>query len=155
MSNHSKCACVGRDNGRRTVKQSTVKSPQTLWKERTSFHFASATRHMCPMGRGQEANLSSYLGHPAKVMSDASNKREPPRMKGLLALGLFLSPFCFLFDSEMVRGYERGITPNPDVLCNRHIKFGTFFKYAVEKLGTFAGSLFLKRKGGFPAILLL
>ncbi|MBI4068235.1 tRNA 2-thiouridine(34) synthase MnmA [Candidatus Kaiserbacteria bacterium] len=27
---------------------------------------------------------------------------------------------------DMIRGYESGRTPNPDVLCNRHIKFGAF-----------------------------
>ncbi|QQG37621.1 MAG: tRNA 2-thiouridine(34) synthase MnmA [Candidatus Kaiserbacteria bacterium] len=33
---------------------------------------------------------------------------------------------------EMVRDYERGITPNPDVLCNRSIKFGHFARWAHE-----------------------
>ncbi len=28
----------------------------------------------------------------------------------------------------MVRGYRKGITPNPDVMCNREIKFGLFLK---------------------------
>jgi len=30
----------------------------------------------------------------------------------------------------MVRGYRQGRTPNPDVECNRHIKFGYFFNEA-------------------------
>lgn len=37
--------------------------------------------------------------------------------------------------SVMLQSYEEGITPNPDVLCNRHIKFGCLLKYAVDKMG--------------------
>ncbi len=32
----------------------------------------------------------------------------------------------------MVRGYEAGITPNPDVMCNKEIKFGLFLARALE-----------------------
>lgn len=34
----------------------------------------------------------------------------------------------------MVEGYRRGITPNPDVMCNRKMKFGKFLDYA-KKIG--------------------
>jgi tRNA-specific 2-thiouridylase len=34
--------------------------------------------------------------------------------------------------SEFVRQYEAGHTPNPDVLCNREIKFDLFLKKAIE-----------------------
>lgn len=33
---------------------------------------------------------------------------------------------------DMVNGYQQGITPNPDVLCNREIKFDLFLKKAME-----------------------
>jgi len=31
----------------------------------------------------------------------------------------------------MISEYAKGRTPNPDVMCNRAIKFGTFFKWAI------------------------
>lgn len=34
---------------------------------------------------------------------------------------------------DMLAAYTRGITPNPDVLCNRHIKFGSFMEYALRE----------------------
>ncbi len=33
----------------------------------------------------------------------------------------------------MVRAYERGVTPNPDVMCNREIKFGLFLEKALSR----------------------
>lgn len=32
----------------------------------------------------------------------------------------------------MIREYMSGRTPNPDVMCNRHVKFGDFYKWAME-----------------------
>jgi tRNA-specific 2-thiouridylase len=32
----------------------------------------------------------------------------------------------------MIEGYRAGITPNPDVMCNKEIKFGLFLKKAME-----------------------
>jgi len=32
----------------------------------------------------------------------------------------------------LVEGYQNGITPNPDLLCNREIKFGIFLEYALQ-----------------------
>lgn len=33
----------------------------------------------------------------------------------------------------MIQGYQSGITPNPDVMCNREIKFGAFLDYALRE----------------------
>lgn len=33
----------------------------------------------------------------------------------------------------LVDGYKRGITPNPDIMCNREMKFGIFQRYALDQ----------------------
>lgn len=37
--------------------------------------------------------------------------------------------------SQLLKDYEKGRTPNPDILCNKHIKFNHFHKYAIDTLG--------------------
>ncbi len=32
----------------------------------------------------------------------------------------------------MIREYKVGRTPNPDVMCNKYVKFGAFFKWAIK-----------------------
>ncbi|KAK5579069.1 hypothetical protein RB653_008748 [Dictyostelium firmibasis] len=36
---------------------------------------------------------------------------------------------------DFLKGYENGLTPNPDVWCNREIKFDLFFDFAKENFG--------------------
>ena len=37
---------------------------------------------------------------------------------------------------DMIENYRRGITPNPDVLCNRQVKFGAFSSWAFAEGAT-------------------
>lgn len=41
----------------------------------------------------------------------------------------------FFCSSDFLSEYEKGRTPNPDIVCNKHIKFSCFFHYAVDNLG--------------------
>lgn len=47
----------------------------------------------------------------------------------------------------MFREYERGRTPNPDVLCNREIKFDVFLKIALQLGADFVATGHYCRKG--------
>jgi len=40
----------------------------------------------------------------------------------------------------MIEGYKKGITPNPDVMCNREIKFGLFLEKALSMGGDFVAT---------------
>ncbi len=79
-----------------------------------------------------------------------------------------LHTFTCVCYSQMVQAYEDGTTPNPDVLCNKHVKFGAFFKHATQVMGADAvatghyarhsAGQFLEnmdpRKGNIPYLLL-
>lgn len=57
----------------------------------------------------------------------------------------------------LLEGYRRGITPNPDVMCNREMKFGVFRDYAVdagfEKVATGHYAQLQAREDGAVSIL--
>lgn len=58
----------------------------------------------------------------------------------LVAQQLNIPFYVFNFEKEyrkkvvdyLIKGYKNGITPNPDVMCNKFIKFGYFFEKALE-----------------------
>ncbi|WP_309400894.1 tRNA 2-thiouridine(34) synthase MnmA [Cerasicoccus maritimus] len=47
----------------------------------------------------------------------------------------------------LVEGYRRGITPNPDIMCNREMKFGVFRDYALQNgFGAVATGHYCRRR---------
>lgn len=40
----------------------------------------------------------------------------------------------------MISEYKKGRTPNPDVMCNREVKFGAFMKFALDKGADFVAT---------------
>ena len=47
----------------------------------------------------------------------------------------------------LLEGYEHGLTPNPDIMCNREIKFGVFRRWAKDHgFGTVATGHYARRR---------
>ena len=56
----------------------------------------------------------------------------------------------------MIDSYKKGITPNPDVMCNKIIKFGYFFDKAMESGADFVATghyAQIKNKSSLPSLL--
>lgn len=49
-----------------------------------------------------------------------------------LLVNTLLLPCLF---SSLIEDYQNGVTPNPDILCNKHIKFDAFLDHARKTLG--------------------
>lgn len=47
----------------------------------------------------------------------------------------FIKPYWHNVFSPMLQEYQDGFTPNPDIMCNRVIKFGAFHRHATERFG--------------------
>ena len=68
----------------------------------------------------------------------AKDAEDARRVAGVLNIPFYVFDFEDEYKKSvvdyMISGYASGITPNPDVMCNREIKFGLFLKKAL-KLG--------------------
>ncbi len=50
----------------------------------------------------------------------------------------------------MIDGYRRGLTPNPDVMCNKEIKFSLFFDRAIKLGADYVATGHYVRRFAFP-----
>lgn len=63
--------------------------------------------------------------------------REAMRVAAHLGIPLLTIDLSKEYEKEvvnyMIKEYKRGRTPNPDVMCNRYIKFGAFYDWAMTQ----------------------
>ncbi len=88
-------------------------------------------------------NWDSFINHEnydnQKEKCDAQYEWEDAK-KIADVLGVKISKVDFIKEywdyvfSNFIAEYKKGHTPNPDVLCNKYIKFGCFLKYAFENM---------------------
>jgi tRNA-uridine 2-sulfurtransferase len=105
------------------------------------------------MSGGVDSSVSAYLlkqqgydvtGVFIKVWQPDSTdcgwkdeRRDAMRVAAVLDIPFLTLDFSEQYKREvvdyMIEEYRLGRTPNPDVMCNRHVKFGSFLKYALEQ----------------------
>jgi len=85
-------------------------------------------KHFCEGGK-----LSKFL---CKGASRVGEEKFARRMAAVLGIKLVVLDFRKEYEREvikpMIRDYARGLTPNPDVVCNKLIKFPILWKKALE-----------------------
>ena len=95
------------------------------------------------MSGGVDSSVAAYLtmqmgytciGGTMKLWSDVSaDAQNVAQRLGIPFYSFDLTErFCSAVVSPFIRCYEDGLTPNPCVECNRHLKFGDFLQKALE-----------------------
>jgi tRNA-specific 2-thiouridylase len=75
-------------------------------------------------------NEDNVLGH-CPWMQDIEDARATADVLGIeFRVVNLMTDYRRLVVDYLLDGYQRGLTPNPDVMCNREMKFGVFAKYA-------------------------
>jgi len=87
------------------------------------------------------AGLPACAGRPAQagvICGWKEERRDAIRVAAKLGISLLTFDFSKGYEKNVVeymkKEYEAGRTPNPDVMCNKYIKFGLFLENAL-KLG--------------------
>jgi tRNA-specific 2-thiouridylase len=100
----------------------------------------SAVAALCLLREGHDVEGLHMTNWDAddEYCSAAADYQEARRACAALGIPLHRVSFASEYREEVFAGFLReyaaGRTPNPDVLCNRQIKFGHFLRYA-ERLG--------------------
>jgi tRNA-specific 2-thiouridylase len=75
-------------------------------------------------------NENNVIGH-CPWMQDIDDARATAEAVGIeFRVVNLMQDYRRLVVDYLLDGYQRGLTPNPDVMCNREMKFGVFLNYA-------------------------
>jgi len=122
---------------------------ERIWTKNKKVNSAIAARVFVGMSGGVDSSVAAYLlrkqGYDVvgvfmhSFNLDGCEERDAEDARRV-AEKLDIPFYVMDFEKEykkyvveyMVRGYAAGLTPNPDVMCNKEIKFGFFLKKALE-----------------------
>src|SRR5204862_2683057 len=75
-------------------------------------------------------NEDNVIGH-CPWMQDIDDARATAEVLGIeFRVVNLMQDYRRLVVDYLLDGYQRGLTPNPDVMCNSRVKFGVFRAYA-------------------------
>jgi tRNA-specific 2-thiouridylase len=110
-----------------------------LLKEATPNNFEKLFGRPTPKGfRGYEVvGVFIKTWHPDFLVCNEEEERmDAMRVAAHLDIPFLTFDFADVYKKEvadyMIREYEKGRTPNPDVMCNKEVKFGAFLKKALS-----------------------
>lgn len=93
----------------------------------------------CFMRNWDSLMNQDILGNPRiqdEICPQELDYQDAIKVAELLDLKLLRVDFIKEYWEEVFQSfladYQKGWTPNPDILCNKHIKFDSFFKYAFD-----------------------
>lgn len=119
-----------------------------LARDRMGLKKEKASRVFVGMSGGVDSSVAAYLlkergydvvgifinGYNVDgcAARDAEDARRAAEAIGIPFYALDLREEYFQYVVKyMIDGYEKGLTPNPDVMCNKEIKFGLFLEKAL------------------------
>ena len=97
-------------------------------------------------------NWSSTKGLMKNDCPWLNDRREALRVAAFLQIPLHTLDFEKQYQKTVMdyffAEYKKGRTPNPDVMCNKEIKFGLLYKWAMQKGFDFLGTYYSSICGG-------
>ena len=94
----------------------------------------------CFMRNWDSALNNDTLGNNTlnnEICPQEADYNDAKKVAGALGLELlrkdYISEYWEYVFKNFIDEYEKGRTPNPDILCNKYIKFDYFLKYALEQ----------------------
>jgi tRNA-specific 2-thiouridylase len=89
---------------------------------------------------GVYMDLQKYINSKFSQENTASAQSVCDQLSIELKVWNFAEDFQNLIISNFLKNYEKGLTPNPCVRCNKIIKFGEFYKKAIDEGADFVAT---------------
>lgn len=86
--------------------------------------------------QGHDASGAIMTLHGENISGNTNDVEDARKVAESLSMPFYVFDYGCEFDkyviSDFVDAYKNGLTPNPCVVCNKHIKFGVFLDKAIE-----------------------